>query len=166
MAEKDKLTPEQIASIPDLLVELRSKTKVAERLGVSETTIRYHYNKLPLETRERVEMDRRGAFVSDIFEVAAACVARVRETPDAIENMSVREVIGCFKIFSDQYRHYTEPKDGNKGGSGGMDAADKWQADAAIRARQMAIEHFLKTGDKTLLEQFVPQPVPEAQQAG
>jgi hypothetical protein len=157
------LTPEQIASIPDLLVELRSRTKVAEKLGVTETAIRHHFNKLPLEVRERVEMDRRGAFLSDIFEVTAACVARIRETPDAIEKMSIREVIGCFKIFSDQYRAYTA-KIEEKGGAG-MDAADKWQADAAIRARQMAIEHFIKTGDKTMLEQFMPQPVPEPQRA-
>lgn len=151
MAEKGKLTPEQIAKIPDLWAKLNSKAAVAEELGVNATTIGYHLSKLPEEQLELIDEKRRKHVVRTALEVAAKAITKLADE-DKIDKMTVRDLIGLFKHAGEQWRQGMVQKVGGQGEGGG---ADDWSAEAATLAMQMAIDLAAKTGDMSVLEPFV-----------
>ncbi|MCE5254207.1 MAG: helix-turn-helix domain-containing protein [Actinomycetia bacterium] len=150
MAES-KLTPEQIAKIPDLWATLNSKAAVAKELGVTETTIRYHLRRLPEEQLELIDEKRRKHIIRTALEVAAKAITRLADD-DTLDKMTVRDLVGVFKHAGEQWRQGMVQK---VGGQGDADGADDWSAEAATLAMQMAIDLASKTGDMSVLEPFV-----------
>jgi hypothetical protein len=152
-----KLTPEQVASIPDLKARLVRNSLVAEELGVSEMTIRYHLKRVPEEVNDRIRESRRVFVVEGSLKAIALCITKILKV-GSIEDMTIHQAVGCFKVLAGEYRAFTQPKDGGKGGLGGFDAADKWAADAAIQSYRAMIELAVKAGDLSVLQQFVTEP--------
>jgi len=151
VAENYKLTPEQVAKIPDLWAKLNSKKAVAEELGVGEATIRYHLSKLTEEQLEVIDEKRRKHIIRTALEVAAKAITKLADE-DKLDKMTVRDLVGVFKHAGEQWRQGMVQKVGGQGEGGG---ADDWSAEAATLAMQMAIDLAAKTGDMSVLEPFV-----------
>ena len=151
MAENYKLTPEQVAKIPDLWAKLNKKKDVAEELGVGEATIRYHLSKLPEEQLELIDEKRKTHVIRTALEVAAKAITKLADE-DKIDAMTVRDLVGLFKHASEQWRLGMVQKAGGKDDGSG---ADDWSAEAATLSMQMAIDLATKTGDLSVLEPFV-----------
>lgn len=94
-----RLTEEQRLAIPGLLVLTGSRRKVAEELGIAESTVSFWAEKTSTEEFDRIREKQRLELVEKSVELIYDCFKRANDlTPEA----KFYDVMGAIKILSDR----------------------------------------------------------------
>jgi DNA-binding transcriptional ArsR family regulator len=89
-----KLTQGQIASIPLLLGQLGSNTRVAEALGIDESTVRHHLRALNGEQWDRIREMQTDLAARQSVDIMFQALGLL---PDKLREANVRDLLGAYK---------------------------------------------------------------------
>jgi DNA-binding transcriptional ArsR family regulator len=91
-----KLTQGQIASIPLLLGQLGSNTRVAEALGIDESTVRHHLRALNGEQWDRIREMQTDLAARQSVDIMFQALGLL---PDKLREANVRDLLGAYKLL-------------------------------------------------------------------